>query len=149
MEEIWRRRGPSEMDTDALHAMISTPLMMGGYVYGVDCYGQLRCLHSDTGDRVGEDVTAVPQRRWATIHMVRNGERVWMFNECGELSVAKLSPEGFHPVSRAALIEPTRGQLGRGSGVCWSHPAYAMGHVFARNDVELVCAKLTAEPGRN
>jgi hypothetical protein len=33
---------------------------------------------------------------------------------------------------------------GRG-GVCWSHPAYALKHVFARNDNELVCASLALE----
>jgi beta-lactamase regulating signal transducer with metallopeptidase domain len=30
-------------------------------------------------------------------------------------------------------------------GVCWSHPAFAYKHVFARNDRELVCASLAAE----
>ena len=30
-------------------------------------------------------------------------------------------------------------------GVCWSHPAYANKHVFARNDKELVCASLSAK----
>jgi len=29
--------------------------------------------------------------------------------------------------------------------VCWSHPAFANKHVFARNDEELVCASLAAE----
>jgi hypothetical protein len=28
--------------------------------------------------------------------------------------------------------------------VCWSHPAFANQHVFARNDEELVCASLVA-----
>jgi len=145
VESIWRRRGKSEKHTDALHAMIGTPFIQGDYVYGVDSFGQLRCLDADTGDRVWEDRTAVPEARWATIHMVRNGDRVWMFNERGELLIAKLSPEGFHEISRTKLIDPTKGQLSRGDGVCWSHPAYANRHVFARNDQELVCASLAAE----
>ena len=33
-------------------------------------------------------------------------------------------------------------QLRQRGGVCWSHPAYANKHVFARNDEELVCASL-------
>jgi outer membrane protein assembly factor BamB len=145
VEKIWRRRGPSERNTDALHAMISTPYMEGDHVYGVDSYGELRCLDARTGDRVWEDLTAVPKARWSTIHMVRNGNRMWMFNERGELIIATLSPQGFHEISRAKLIEPTTDQLEQRGGVCWSHPAYAYKHVFARNDRELVCASLAAE----
>jgi outer membrane protein assembly factor BamB len=140
--ELWRRRGASERDTDALHAMISTPYFEGDYVYGVDSYGELRCLDARTGDRVWEDLTAVPKARWATIHMVRNGDRMWMFNERGELLIGTLSPQGFREISRAKLIEPTTDQLEQRGGVCWSHPAYAYRHVFARNDRELVCASL-------
>ncbi len=56
VEKIWRRLGPNEQNTDALHAMISTPYLEGDYVYGVDSYGQLRCLDAKTGDRVWEDL---------------------------------------------------------------------------------------------
>ena len=73
VEKLWRRQGASERHTDALHAMISTPYMEGDYVYGVDSYGELRCLDARNGDRIWEDLTAVPKARWATIHMVRNG----------------------------------------------------------------------------
>ncbi len=141
----WRRQGDNEKRTDGLHSMISTPIIQGGYVYGVDSFGELRCLKADTGERIWEDLTAVPGDRWATIHMVKNGKRIWMFNERGELIIAELSPEGFHEISRAKLIEPTLGQLSKRGGVCWSHPAYANKHVFARNDEMLVCASLAAE----
>jgi outer membrane protein assembly factor BamB len=144
VERLWRRRGANERQTDALHAMISTPYIEGDYVYGVDSYGQLRCLDARSGDRVWENLTAVPKARWATIHMVRNGPRTWMFNERGELLIGVLSPRGFQEISRAKLIEPTTGQLGQRGGVCWSHPAFAYRHVFARNDRELVCASLAA-----
>ncbi|MBN2583111.1 MAG: PQQ-like beta-propeller repeat protein [Planctomycetes bacterium] len=144
VEKIWRRRGPSERDTDSLHAMIATPVLQGDYVYGVDSYGQLRCLAAATGDRVWEDLTATPPARWSNIHIVRNGQRYWMFNERGELLIATLSPDGFGEISRATLIEPTTGQLSQRGGVCWAHPAYAYKHVFARNDRELVCASLAA-----
>jgi len=52
VEEIWRRRGASEMQTAALHAMISTPLVDGDCVYGVDSYGELRCLDANSGERI-------------------------------------------------------------------------------------------------
>ncbi len=88
---------------------------------------------------------ATSRVRWSNIHMVRNGDRVWMFNERGELIITQLSPRGFHEISRAKLIEPTTEQLGQRGGVCWSHPAFAYRHVFARNDRELVCASLEAK----
>ncbi len=140
--ELWRSLGPDEKNTQALHSIISTPLMMDGYVYGVDSYGELRCLDAKTGERIWEDQTATPRARWSNIHMVRNGDNIWMFNEAGELVIGRLSPEGFTEISRANLIEPTKDQLSRRNGVCWAHPAYANGHVFIRNDKRLVCADL-------
>lgn len=149
VEKIWRRVGLSEKDTDALHSIISTPVFLGDYIYGVDSYGELRCLAADTGERVWEDQSATPRARWSTIHFVQHGDKFWMFNERGELMIANLTPQGFREISRAKLIEPTREQLPQRNGVCWSHPAFAYGHVFARNDNELVCASLlTADQQR-
>ena len=145
VEKVWQRAGPSEKDTDSLQSIISTPYLEGDYIYGVDSYGELRCLDLETGDRVWESLKAVPKARWATIHLVKNRDRVWMFNERGELIISRLSPKGFEEISRAKLIEPTRDQLNRRDGVCWSHPAFASRHVFARNDNEIVCASLAAK----
>jgi outer membrane protein assembly factor BamB len=146
VEKIWQRRGQHERSTDALHSIISTPLAIGDYIYGVDSYGELRCLDANTGDRLWESQAAVPRARWSTIHFVKNGDKVWMFNERGQLIIARLSPKGYEEISRAQLIRPTLGQLPQRGGVCWSHPAFAYQHVFARNDEELVCASLKA-PG--
>jgi outer membrane protein assembly factor BamB len=144
VHEVWRRLGRDEQHTDSLHSMIGTPWIIGDYIYGVDSYGQLRCLQADTGDRVWESLDAVPKARWATIHMVRNGERMWMFNERGMLIIARLSPQGYDEISRAKLLDPTSVQLSQRGGVCWSHPAFAYRHVFARSDEKLVCASLAA-----
>jgi outer membrane protein assembly factor BamB len=143
-EKLWQRRGENERNTDSLHCMISTPLFLKDHIYGVDSYGQLRCLTADDGERVWEDLTATPTNRWSNIHMVRNGDHIWMFNERGELIIGKLAPTGFQEISRAQLIQPTLEQLRRRDGVCWAHPAYANRHVFARNDRSIVCASLEA-----
>ena len=146
VNKIWQRAGPSEKETDALHSIISTPYLEGDYIYGVDSYGELRCLDLKTGDRLWEDLSAVPKARWATIHFVKNGDKVWMFNEKGELIIAKLTPDGYNEISRAKLIKPTKRQLSsRRGGVTWAHPAFANKHVFARNDKELVCVDLSAD----
>jgi outer membrane protein assembly factor BamB len=140
--QVWRRSGEDEHNTDSLHSIISTPYLKGDYIYGVCSYGQLRCLDLMTGDRVWESLDAVPKARWATIHMVEHEGDIWMFNERGELIISRLSPAGFEEISRAKLITPTKGQLNRRGGVCWTHPAFAGGRVFVRNDKELVCADL-------
>jgi len=142
VEKIWHRIGASEQKTDALQSIISTPLLLDDHIYGVDSYGELRCLESRTGERVWENLTAVPRARWGTIHFVRNGDKIWMFNERGELLITTLSPAGLKILSRAQLIDPTLRQLNERGGVCWAHPAFAYKHVFARNDEALVCANL-------
>ena len=138
----WQRTGEDEKHTEGIHSIISTPIVLGGHVYGVDSYGELRCLDLKDGSRVWEDQTASPRDRWSTIHFVQNGNNVWMFNERGELVIGRLSPKGLTEISRAKLIEPTEDQLRQRNGVCWSHPAYANKHVFARSDKYLVCASL-------
>ncbi len=144
-KQLWWRIGFDEKNTDALHCMISTPILKGDYIYGVDSYGELRCLDMKTGDRVWEDDSAVPRNRWATIHTMRYGDREIMFNDQGYLIYAKLSPSGYDEQSRCKLIATTKLQLNRRDGVTWAHPAIADGHIFVRSDDELVCASLRRE----
>lgn len=143
-EEVWRRKGQSEVPTasEALHSLIATPIVTDEHIYGIDSYGELRCLDARTGDRLWSKTDFIPSARWATAHIIRNGDNVWFFTEKGELVISKLSPTGYQEISRAKLIAPTKGQLNERGGVCWSHPAFAYRHVFARNDNELVCASL-------
>lgn len=142
--EIWRAVGTDEQHTKSLHAMIGTPIVQAGHIYGVDSYGEFRCLKAETGERVWEDLSAVPVARWSTIHMVRQAstDRVWMFNERGELLIARLSPTGLSILDRCKLIEPTTAQLPMRKGVCWTHPAFAEKSIFVRNDNRLVRASL-------
>lgn len=146
MEKVWHRKRKQVPDGKALHCLNSTPLVDGEHVYGADGRGVLRCLRLDTGEQVWEDKSVVPEANFATVHLVHNADRTWLFNELGELIIARLSPQGYREISRAKLIEPTREQMpGRRGGVTWSHPAFAHRHVFARNDKELVCADLGAK----
>ena len=142
VEKVWQRCGLNEQQTDALQSIISTPLFHEDYLYGVDSYGELRCLDPSSGDRLWENLTATPRARWSNIHFVRNADKIWMFNERGELIISRLSPRGFEELSRAKLIAPTREQLNQRNGVCWAHPAFANRHVFIRNDESIVCASL-------
>jgi outer membrane protein assembly factor BamB len=143
VEKIWEKNAQSPRNPQAaLNSMFAAPIIEGDHLYGIDYFGELRCLDAKTGDRIWENTTLMPKGNWASAHMVRNGDKIWILNEKGELIIAKLSPKGYEEISRAKLIKPTRGQLNQRGGVTWSHPAYANQHVFARNDEELICASL-------
>lgn len=143
VQKIWRRQGQNEINTDSLHILMGNPVIKENWIFGVDSYGQFRCLDARSGDRIWEDLTLTSQLRWGTLHMVQQADVVWMFNDRGELLITELTPQGVHVISKARLLAPTRGQLSRGPGVTWSHPAFAHRHVFNRNDEELVCADLS------
>jgi len=151
VKELWRSKGRGEMpnQTDKLHSIMSTPVIKGEHIYGMCSYGQLRCLRLDDGQRVWSELTASgagkEPLRWANAFIVAQGERFFLFNEKGDLIIAKLTPKGYEEIDRAHLLDPT-GQLGGGFGnprkVVWSHPAFANKCVFARNDKEIVCVSL-------
>lgn len=145
IEKLWRKVGKDEQHTEALHAMIGTPIIEDGYVYGVDSYGQFRCLDAKTGERIWESDAAVPHARWATVHMVRQDDRLWLFNERGDLMIAQVSPKGLEIHDRCHVIDPTKVQLPQRGGVVWTHPAFAEQSIFVRNDERLVRGSLRAD----
>ena len=55
VSQVWRAVGANERNTKALHSIISTPIWLGDYIYGVDSYGELRCLDAKSGKRIWED----------------------------------------------------------------------------------------------
>ena len=139
---VWQSTKVSEKDTDGLHSIIPTPFIADGYVYGVCSYGQFRCLKADTGERIWETFapTTGKSERWGNAFITKNSDRYFLFNEKGDLIIAKLTPEKYDEISRAHLLEPTNTDPGH--PVVWSHPAFANRCVFVRNDKEIVCASL-------
>jgi outer membrane protein assembly factor BamB len=137
--EVWR----GEKKT-AVYSVNSTPFVEGDTIYGVDNQGKLRGVKLATGERLWETYAPVAggdrPTQTGTAFLVKHGDRFFIFNEKGELVIAKLSPKGYEEVSRAHLLDPTSTAWGR--TLVWSHPAFADKCVFARNDRELVCASL-------
>jgi outer membrane protein assembly factor BamB len=141
-KELWRSKANDIEKSEGLHALMTTPVLKDGYVYGVCGLGELRCLKADTGERVWEtyEATGGKQAAFATAFLVEQGERFFLFNEQGDLIIARLSPKKYEEVSRAHLLDPTYKLEGR--KVVWSHPAFANKCVYARNDKEMVCVSL-------
>ena len=144
----WKGKSDSEIQTDGLHAVITTPAIIGDHIYGICSYGQFRCLLAKTGERVWETQAVTKERaRWASGVMVRNGDRLFINNDRGELIIVKPSPAGYQEVSRTALIKPTSPPQNRRElvNVNWMYPAYANKHIYARNDEEIICASLAVD----
>ena len=138
---MWKGNSTSEIDTDGLHSLVSTPVIQGDYIYGICSYGQFRCLDARTGKRVWETMEVTKENaRWSTGQIVRQGDRYFISNDRGELIIARLSPDGYQEIDRTKIITPTsyvnrRRELG---AINWTHPAYANRHLITRNDKEIV-----------
>ena len=133
--EVWRNKG--------IHPDHNPPLIVDGHIYGVDVNGHLRCIELETGKRIWESTATMTGGRPAnstTGFIVKNDDHYYITTEQGELIIAKMSPDGFQELGRTKMLEPTTATFGR--QVVWSHPAFALKCVFARNDKQLVCISL-------
>jgi outer membrane protein assembly factor BamB len=129
---------------NAVYCANSTPLIVDGTLYGVDCKGgQLRAVELQTGRRLWETFAPTTGERrggHGTAFLVRNGKKFFLFSETGDLVLARLTPQKYAEISRFHVLEPTGECFGR--PVVWSHPAFAEQSMFARNDAEIVCVSL-------
>jgi outer membrane protein assembly factor BamB len=131
---------------------MSTVLLMGGYVYGVSLYGEMCCLDGRNGRRLWTTLQPTsgdvqPRERWSTAFMVPHRDKVFIFNEKGDLILARLTPAGYEELSRMHLIDadmPSAG--GGGRKVVWSHPAFASRSIYVRNNHEISCVSLKKRP---
>jgi outer membrane protein assembly factor BamB len=146
---LWRA-GPKS----AVFCANATPFIAGDTLYGCDCdTGMLTAVELETGRRLWETAEATTggtrRGKHGTAFVIRQADRVvadgadasrvWIFSETGDLILARLTPEKYEELGRMRLLEPTNECFGR--DVVWSHPAFAGGCIFARNDRELVCVR--------
>ena len=118
---VWQSQRVSEKNTDALafrpqHALPAGRLHLRRL--------QLRPIalpQADTGERLWETFAATTpdgkEMRWANAFIVKNQDRFFLFNEKGDLIIAKLTPKGYEEISRAHIIEPDNHDAGRARGL--------------------------------
>jgi len=141
---LWQSAAKNtELKNDSLHSIMSSPIVTEDYIYGVGSYGEMRCLETKTGRMVWETHDATGPDRWWNAFLIPQGKRVVICNEQGDIIFAKLDGAGYHELSRAKMIEPTAPVQRRMT--VWSHPAFAMQSVFARNDGKLIRINLAKE----
>lgn len=137
--EVWRDK------RNAISPVNVQPFHMDGIVYGFDQKGVLRGLKLPEGERLWETskVTGKRPAGSETAFIVKQGDRFWLFNELGDLIIARLSAAGYEEVDRAHLIEPSNIAFGR--EVVWSAPAFANRRAYIRNDKEIICVDLATK----
>lgn len=115
----------------------------GGIVYGSNADGKIYGVELPSGKRLWETSKPISPRPAGvgTAFIVRQGDRFWLFNEKGELVIAKMTPKGYEEISRAKILKPTNTAFGR--EVVWSMPAFANKCAYIRNDEEIVCVDLS------
>ncbi|CAN5567504.1 PQQ-like beta-propeller repeat protein [soil metagenome] len=160
VEVTWKSKAKGERPnlTTDLSSIMCTPFIDDGTIYGVCSYGELRGVDAMTGKRlwstmkatrgaltppkVAENEEPAESERWSNAFIVKQEQRYLLFNEQGDLIIAKMTPKGYEEVSRAHLIDPTNTMAGRRSKVVWMHPAFADKCVFVRNDDVIRCYSL-------
>ena len=125
------------------------PFLVDEVLYGFDQKGVMRGIRIPDGERLWETTDVLGRRPAdsATAFIVQHKDHFWLFNELGELIIARLSPQGFEEIDRAKVIEPSNIAYGR--DVVWSMPAFASKHAYIRNDNEIICVDLAATQARN
>lgn len=126
----------------------STPFIDGDMLYGCDVEtGALVGAALKDGKRLWQTTKATDNNkrrsRHATAFLVKHENRYFLFNELGDLVIAKLSRDGYTEEGRFHVLEPTNEAFGR--DVVWVHPAFANKSLYARNDKELVCVDLSKD----
>ncbi len=116
-----------------LSLLMSTPLWRAGHVYALDRNQGLKCVELKTGKVKWEGEHVTPRGRNPQATLVWVGKRALIFNEKGELILARLGPERYEEISRTRVLD----------GETWAHPAYAEGCIFIRTDEEILCVPLT------
>jgi outer membrane protein assembly factor BamB len=141
---LWKSKIENPSKADALNTVMMTPIIKDGHIYGVAGLGQLRCLKAETGEQQWETFAATCGKKvfLSTAFLVEQGDRFFIFNDLGDLLIARLTPKGYKEIDRAHVIEPT--QDGRDRMVIWCQPAFANRCLFVRNDKELLCLSLAA-----
>ncbi len=137
-------------DDKAVYCLNAPPHMREGVIYGVDSESSaLIAVSMEDGERLWSttqaslSADASKNARHGTAFAVYHepSKLFWLFGETGDLILADLSAQGYNEIGRQHILEPTNSAWGR--KVVWSHPAFAMRSVFARNDKELIRVDLS------
>ena len=123
--ELWRNKN--------LRSHINSPVVYQNAIFGVDGNvngGNLVCLDLATGERKWIEKSIKGGS------LILSNGRLIVLTEKGELVICEASPAGFHPISRAPVLDKR----------CWVQPTLDAGRLFVKNNFgNLECLDLTGK----
>ena len=105
-----------------------TPLLLDGFLYGMDNVGgagpvtHLTCVNATTGERAWQVL------RFGKGNLIAADGKLFMTTMAGELVVARASSKKYDELGRATLMETTR-----------QAPALSNGRLYLRDGREILC----------
>lgn len=125
--EVWSSFGPQSV----MRNEWQTSILLDGHLYGLDNVGgagpitHFNCVEIATGKRVWQ------QPRFGKGNLIYADGKLWLSTMKGELVALIPSPKGFEEMGRAVVLGTTR-----------QAPALAAGHLYLRDDQEIVCVDI-------
>lgn len=129
-EEVWK--------SEKLTCYFSTPVVVGEHLYMINGAASitkptitLRCVELKTG-KVAWEKPNVGRYHAAIVRCGEPGkENLLMLDDNGFLSLLEPNPKEFKQLARSKVCGPT-----------WAHQAVVDGHVYLRDEKELICVPL-------
>jgi len=134
---------------------IFSSVLVEGAIYGFDVRdpqakthrstrGVFRCIDFESGKELWAAGDGRPQRDNSvpvTVGLNQPGHatviaadgKLILFNDLGELILARISKERFEPLARTSVL---------GGEICWTQPALSRGRLFVRNHSRAACVYL-------
>ncbi len=110
----------------------SSPVAVGGYVYGLGPNRDLFCVETKTGKPMwSQEGFAVKSAEYAHLAIIVLGENLLILTETGEVVLVAADSKEFKELGRAQVCRSN-----------WCNPSYAHGKLFLRDDRELICVDL-------
>jgi len=103
-------------DTKAMRSQLSGPVLINGYLYGID-ENQLVCLDIMTGE------VKWKERQIGKGSLMAANGKLFVLSDKGILHIADASAKAFEPISSAQIL----------NGKCWVMPVLANGKIYTKN----------------
>jgi outer membrane protein assembly factor BamB len=118
--------------TKDLYVNFSSPVAVGGYIYGLGPDKNLFCVETKTGRLMwSKEGFTIRSAEKAHLAIVVLGENLLLLTDSGELVLVAADPKEFKELGRVQVC-----------GINWCNPAYADGKLFLRDGHELLCVDL-------
>jgi outer membrane protein assembly factor BamB len=123
-ESVWLSFG----NDSQLRAEWQTPVIHDGHVYGLDNQGSAGPITNLVCVRLKDHKTMWQKNRFGKSNLILADGKLFLTTMEGEVVIVEASPEKFRELGRATIMETTR-----------QAPALANGHLFVRDDKDVIC----------